>query len=63
VKTLTNAELGIWYQSLLMQVNMVSNSCLETLNKAIEIAGNARDSAYPYAHPFYWAGYIISGRL
>jgi tetratricopeptide (TPR) repeat protein/CHAT domain-containing protein len=63
VKTVTNAELGIWYQSLLMQVNVTSNSCLETLNKAIEVAGNARDSAYPYAHPFYWAGYIISGRL
>lgn len=63
VKTVTNAELVIWFQSLLMQINVVSPSCIETLNKTIEIAGNARDSAYPYAHPFYWAGFIVVGRL
>jgi tetratricopeptide (TPR) repeat protein/CHAT domain-containing protein len=63
VKTVTNAELVVWYQSLLMQSSTVNQPYIETLNKAIEIADKARDSAYPYAHPYYWAGFILVGRF
>jgi tetratricopeptide (TPR) repeat protein len=62
LKTAANAELVVWLQSLLMQLNSVSPACLETLTKALEITESARDSAYPYAHPFYWAGFVIAGK-
>jgi CHAT domain-containing protein len=68
LKTLTYQELSKWYQTLADEFDTIDPAC----NEAEKFGSYARDAHRkfeagiiepPYAHPYYWAGFIITGKV
>jgi len=66
LRTITTGELINWYQARIRTMQDHPSNCareLEVLVQAIQDdpiqALNQEDK--PYAHPYYWAGYVIIG--
>jgi tetratricopeptide (TPR) repeat protein/CHAT domain-containing protein len=64
LKQLTSSELNTWYQLLLNQVstkkNQKSHASTYITNQIKQNSHLSPDSK-PYSHPYYWAGFKISG--
>jgi tetratricopeptide (TPR) repeat protein/CHAT domain-containing protein len=68
LKTLTYQELSKWYQTLADEFDTIDPACNQS-----EKFGRFAIDAYrkfeagiikpPYAHPYYWAGFIITGKV
>lgn len=61
LKEITVAELITWYEHLLVNINADEIKLKNYIN--IELDKNRKLSSriQPYNHPYYWAGFILSG--
>jgi CHAT domain-containing protein/Flp pilus assembly protein TadD len=68
LRTLTYQKLSEWYQTLADELDTIDPGCTQA-----EKFGTLAREAYkkiepeiiqpPYAHPYYWAGFIITGKV
>jgi CHAT domain-containing protein len=68
LKKLTYQELGEWYKNLADELDIIEPGCSQSDN----FKSLARDAHRkfkkgivepPYIHPYYWAGFIVTGKV
>jgi tetratricopeptide (TPR) repeat protein/CHAT domain-containing protein len=67
LRTRTYGDLASWQLNLAQQLATTAPECSEELEIAADVArtrSNKMGSEYcPYAHPYYWAGFVLSGKV
>ncbi len=67
LRTRTYGDLASWQLNLAQQLATTAPECSEELEIAADVArtrANKMGSEYcPYAHPYYWAGFVLSGKV
>lgn len=66
LRQLTYKKLVQWYRDLAIELNKNEPQSREYLNTEAEIIENdtnkKESTEPPYAHPYYWAGFILTGK-
>jgi len=63
LRTSSSAHLKMLYENLAGVLELESPRCYMTLKDAVRDVAKMNPDDYPYDHPYYWAGFILSGQL
>jgi CHAT domain-containing protein len=67
LRTRTYGDLATWQRDLAQRLATAAPECSEELEIAADVArsrSNKMGSEYcPYAHPYYWAGFVLAGKI